>query len=46
MPFGAGKAKSLIRSVKQELALRGRRELALYLSLRASDPILAKGESK
>ena len=41
--LGAGEA-SLIRSVGQELCEAGK--LALYLSLNASDPILAKGESK
>ena len=41
MPLGADEAKSLIRSVEQELC-----EAAVYLSLNASDPILAKGESK
>jgi hypothetical protein len=45
MPLGKGEAKSLIRSVGTR-TLRGRRELAVYLSLNASDPILAKGESK
>ena len=39
MPLGAGEAKSLIR-------LEAGENWPVYLSLNASDPILAKGESK
>jgi len=45
MPLGAGDAKSLIRLVEQELREAGE-NWPVYLSLNASDPILAKGESK
>jgi hypothetical protein len=45
MPLGAGEAKSLIRLVEQELCEAGE-NWPVYLSLNASDPILAKGESK